>query len=110
MVAQELDKSGAGYALRQESVKRALHKRVMPSYPVRSRLSIKATDMTSTRSVGLREQESKKDYPLKFLSLLIKWDNVQVALHPQVSGVYVGVDSTKENLQNGRAQCLRNRK
>jgi hypothetical protein len=73
-----------GYTPHRESVKRALHKHVMPSNPVKTNLSIKKTNMASTGYVGLREQKSKKDYPLEELVgrnsklgfRLIEWDGM----------------------------------
>jgi hypothetical protein len=73
-----------GYAPHRESVKRALHKHVTPSNPVKTNLSIKKTDMASTGYVGVREQKSKKDYTLeelvgrnsKFGFRLIEWDGM----------------------------------
>jgi hypothetical protein len=73
-----------GYATRRESVKRALHKYVTPSNPVKTNLSIKKTDMASTGYIGLREQKSKKDYALEELVgkssklgfRLIEWDGM----------------------------------
>jgi hypothetical protein len=77
-----------GYAPRRESIKRALHKHVAPSDPVKSKLSIKKTNMASTGYIGRREQRSGKVYPLEdlvgensiFRFLLIHWDGVYVAL------------------------------
>jgi hypothetical protein len=73
-----------GYTTHRESVKRALHKYVTPSNPVKTNLSIKKTDMASTGYIGLREQKSKKDYALEELVSkssklgfhLIKWDGM----------------------------------
>jgi hypothetical protein len=56
-----------GYAPHRESVKRVLHKHVMPSNPIKTNLSIKKTDMASTGYVSVREQKSKKDYTLEEL-------------------------------------------
>ena len=73
-----------GYAPHRESVKRALHKHVTPSNPIKTHLSIKKTDMASTAYIGLREQKSKKEYTLeelvgeksKFGFRLVEWDGM----------------------------------
>lgn len=48
-----------GHALHRKSVKRALHKHVMPSNPINTNHSIKKTDIASTAYVGVREQKPK---------------------------------------------------
>jgi len=73
-----------GYAPHRESVKRARHKHVTPSNPVKTNLSIKKTDMASTGYVGVREPKSKRDYTLeelvgkksKFGLRLVEWDGM----------------------------------
>jgi hypothetical protein len=75
-----------GYAPHRESVKRALHKHVAPSNPVKTSVSINATDMASTGYIGLREQFSKKIFTLNelvgegslFHFQLIPWDGMYV--------------------------------
>jgi hypothetical protein len=73
-----------GYAPHRESVKRGLHKHVAPSNPLKTSLSIDASNMASTGYIGLREQNSKKIFTLeelvgeksKFHFQLIGWDGV----------------------------------
>jgi hypothetical protein len=73
-----------GYTPHREPVKRVLHKHIMPSNPVKTNLSIKKTNMASTRYIGLREQKSKKDYALEELVgmnskqglCLMEWDGM----------------------------------
>ena len=73
-----------GYAPHRESIKRALHKHVTPSNPVKTHLSIKKTDMASTAYIGVREHKSKKDFTLeelvgknsKFGFCLVEWDGM----------------------------------
>jgi hypothetical protein len=73
-----------GYTPHRESMKRALHKHVMPSNPIKTNLSIKKTNMALAGYVGIREQKSKKDYTLeelegrnsKFGFCLVKWDGM----------------------------------
>jgi hypothetical protein len=81
---RQAELSQMGYAPHRESVKRALHKHVTPSIPVKTNLSIKKTDMASTGYLGVREQKSKRDYTLeelvgkrsKFGFRLVEWDGV----------------------------------
>jgi hypothetical protein len=71
----------------RESIKRALQKDVKPSKPLKTMISIQATDMASTAYVGLRAQHSKKIYGLeelvgqgsKFGFQLVPWDGVYVS-------------------------------
>jgi hypothetical protein len=85
---RQAEAQGMGYAPRGESIKRALHKHVAPSDPVKSKLSIKNADMASSGYIGLRGKKSKKLYFLeelvgvnsKFHFLLIEWDGVYVVL------------------------------
>jgi hypothetical protein len=73
-----------GYTPCRESVKRALHKHIMPSNPFKTNLSIKKTNMALTRYVGVREQKSRKGHALeelvgsnsKFGFRLIEWDGM----------------------------------
>jgi hypothetical protein len=62
---QQVEVHEMGYAPRRESVKRALHKHVTPSNPIKTNLSIKKTDMASTGYVGVREQKLRKDHALR---------------------------------------------
>jgi hypothetical protein len=79
---QQAEVHEMGYAPHRESVKRALHKHITPSNPVKTNLSVKKTDMVSTGYVGVREQKSKKDYTLeelvgrnsRFGFHLMEWD------------------------------------
>jgi hypothetical protein len=64
---QQAEVHEMGYAPHRESIKRALHKHITPSNPVKTNLSIKKTDMASTGYVSIREQKSKKDYTLEEL-------------------------------------------
>jgi hypothetical protein len=79
---RQAEAQATGYGPHRESIKRALHKHVKPSNPVETKFSIQATDMTSTGYLGLRNQNSKKVYPLeelvgegsKFHLRLVPWD------------------------------------